>query len=353
MILSTLGVISLILLAIVILYAQRILKYADYIPIWKNGWTFFIAAMLFVLLRRTIEMSDISIIDSEYITFSLVIVTMIFLLIFIKNVAEVFRNISTLNKESRFSTLVKHLPAGIVVYDEGSSIIYANSRASEILGLTQNLEGYYDRDLDKTLHFTREYGTPLPESEYPVNVVLRSGEEFYHHIYGVSTKNGQKWVLCNAYMTSNGTRQVAVVFIDITELKNSQLQCKISEDMYKKAFMASHDAVVISRLKDGKIYSINRSFTNFAGYTEEDLKDKTVFDINLWKNSEDRKKYISSIKECGLTRDLDSHFNRKDGTDFHGLVSGTIVKLNGEECLLTSVKEICSFPKNRRKEDKK
>ena len=80
----------------------------------------------------------------------------------------------------------------------------------------------------------------------------------------------------NSYGAYIGDRLFAVVFIDITELKNSQLQCKISEDMYKKAFMASHDAVVISRLKDGKIYSINRSFTNFAGYTEEDLKDKII-----------------------------------------------------------------------------
>lgn len=352
-ILSILLIISSITVA---LYGFKILKYADYIPIWRKGWSYFIIACILVILRRTLETSNIAILESEIVTYSISIISMIFMIMFIHNISNVFRNITKLNNESRFITLVKHLPAGVVIYDEKGTIVYANERSNRTLGKDFNLEGLCDNDLREKLDFEKEDESSLKESEFPSKLVLSTGKSFYHNIYKISKKDDptkQKWLLCNGYMTKNGHKQVVLLFVDITDLKNSEKACRLSEDMYRKAFMSSHDAIVISRITDGLFYSVNRSFTKLSGYSEDDIKGRSTIEINLWKDIEDRNYYVKTLKNKGCIKDFKAQFIKKDGSVFNGLVSASTIEINGEKCIFTSVKQECIGPFNRRKEDKK
>jgi len=352
MILEIIGVVTLVLTAAVITYGFKVLKYAEYIPVWRKAWGYFIVSIFIVLLRRTIEMSNIPKLDVELITFSLVIVTMIFLLLFIKNIAQVFKHITDLNSESRFMTLVRHLPAGVVVYNERRKIVYANDKCKQIIGC-DDLEGKIDKNLIDSLRFSKEDGTPLKENEFPVNIVLTTKKSFYYNIYGIVVNGKKKWVLANAYLTENGEKQVVVVFIDITDLKNSEQACKISEDLYRKLFMFSHDAIVLTRLIDGKFHSVNKEFSNISGYNDEDIKNTSTININLWKDINERNKYIYKIQNEGTVRDFDTTFVTKDGMELDGFLSGSIIILNDQEYILNSFKKRCNGPFNRRKEDQK
>ena len=63
------------------------------------------------------------------------------------------------------------------------------------------------------------------------------------------------------------------------EHKQTEKTLRESEDIYRKAFMASPDSIVITRLSDGMFVSINKGFTEITGYEEEDIIGKTSLEM--------------------------------------------------------------------------
>jgi len=77
-------------------------------------------------------------------------------------------------------------------------------------------------------------------------------------------------------------------FRDITERVRYMKALEQSEEKFRKAFYRNPDAIVISRLEDGMIVSINKGFTQIMEYTEEEVKGKTASELNIWASPEDR-----------------------------------------------------------------
>ena len=65
---------------------------------------------------------------------------------------------------------------------------------------------------------------------------------------------------------------------------------------------------------DGKILEISPSITLVAGYKREDLVNNSVNVIDLYKNRDDREKYLSKLKASGHVEDHEITFRRKDGS---------------------------------------
>jgi len=335
----------------VVYYGFKVLKLASYVPSWKRGWALFISAILLLIINRVFLLCGI-VLEYNYLNFVIPLFSSLFLQFFIYDISLLFKDMPSLHGESRFITLLKHLPVGVVIYGNDISIDYINDKAMEILGVSDSVEG----DI-KNLYFTREDGSILPENEYPVNIVLSTGVHLYYKIYGIDVNGFKKCVLLNAYPTTNGDGQVILVLVDITDLKNAEESCRMSEDRYRKIFMASHDAVVISRKSDGLIYSVNTAFLQLTGYSEEEVVGKTVIDVNLWNSLEDSDTYIALL-EKGPVRDYCANFLGKGNVIISGLVSGSIISMKTNEntpadnYIISSCKVYIDQTQNRRKEDK-
>lgn len=344
--LSILIIFTIILQLTVGIYGYKVLKIASYINIWKKGWIYFIIAAVTTLLRRVCELLSID----SFIHASLAVISSIFLLMFIYNIGKVFRTVSKLHDESIFTTVLKEIPVGILIHDLDSSIVYSNPMASKILDIPKSqLSGLF---ADENWHFLREDGTPLPIGEYPVNKIIKSGKAFTNMVIGINHRKDTLWVLCNAYFI-NDKSQVVTVFADVSSLKEVEKELALSEEKYKKAFMSSHDGIIITRMSDGMINSINTTFSLLTGYSENDIEGKSTIDINIWKNIEDRDKVITDLKNGVDVKDFKTCFIGKNGNDIHGLCSFSKLNLNNEVHILTSVKLICERSKKERKEDNK
>jgi len=339
---SLLLIFTLLLQVVIGLYGWKILKIADYIDIWRKGWAFFIIAAVTTLLRRVCELVGLGV--NNYTHIMLSVVSTVFLLLFIYCIAKVFVNISKLHDESIFTTVLKEIPIGILIHDLDSSVVYSNPMASKILGTTESLSGLFT---SKQWHFLREDSTPLPEDEYPVNRIIKSGKAFSNMVIGINHRKSTLWVLCNAYFI-NEKNQVVTVFADVSYLKRMEGELGLSEEKYRRAFMSSHDGIIISRMSDGLVNSINKTFTILTGYTEEEIKGKTTIDLGIWKNIEDRNKVVSDLQSGNGVMDFDCYFVRKDGKDLHGLVSASTLILNQELYILTSVRIVQERLNNQR-----
>lgn len=127
---------------------------------------------------------------------------------------------------------------------------------------------------------------------------------------------------------------------DITERKRIEESLKISEEKFRKVFKTSPDSININRLSDGMYAEINKGFTETTGFTEEDVRGKSSLDINIWGNTDDRKKLLEELKKDGTVKNLEYLFRKKNGELNSGLMSATIIDLNGISHIISITRDI-------------
>ena len=128
--------------------------------------------------------------------------------------------------------------------------------------------------------------------------------------------------------------------LDITERKRAEQALRKSEDKFRKAFYTSPDAVNINRLEDGKYTSINPGFTRIMGYTEEEIKGTSSIELNIWNDIEDRKRLVAGLIKDGVVANLEATFRTKDGTIRDGLMSASLIELDGVPHILSITRDI-------------
>ena len=121
--------------------------------------------------------------------------------------------------------------------------------------------------------------------------------------------------------------------------KQVEAALRKSEEKYRMAFMTSPDSIMITRLSDGMLVSVNKGFTEMSGYAEKDVLGKTSLEINLWKNPADRKNLIEELKAHGEVRNYNACFLTKD-KEIYGLISASIIELNAVPHVLNFCRDI-------------
>jgi len=127
---------------------------------------------------------------------------------------------------------------------------------------------------------------------------------------------------------------------DISLRKRSEEALKRSEELFRKAFMTSPDAVNINRLSDGLYVLVNRGFTEILGYTEEETIGKTSIDLNIWDDPKIRTILVKKIEKEGVVSNFEALFRKKDGGIVNGLMSASLFDFDGVPHILSETKDI-------------
>jgi PAS domain S-box-containing protein len=129
--------------------------------------------------------------------------------------------------EARYRNLLDNLEAGIVVHAPDTSIVMNNTRASELLGLSNDqMRGKVA--IDPAWKFIKEDNTPLPLDEYPVNRIVSGKQPMKYQVLGIHQpgKNEVVWVSVNGFpvLDAKGdTIEIVISFIDVTERKLAEI----------------------------------------------------------------------------------------------------------------------------------
>jgi PAS domain S-box-containing protein len=127
---------------------------------------------------------------------------------------------------------------------------------------------------------------------------------------------------------------------DITRLKIANQALKESEERFRLAFRTIPDAINLNRVFDGVYIDINDGFTDLTGYSRKEVIGKKSIDINIWKNLEDRKRLVDGLMKTGHVKNLEAQFVRKNGDIGIGLMSASILNINGEDVIQSITKDI-------------
>ena len=113
-----------------------------------------------------------------------------------------------------------------------------------------------------------------------------------------------------------------------------------SEEKFALAFQASPDVITISKIADSRLIEVNESFLEITGYTRAEVIGKTGTELNLWVDIEERSHIYKILKIEGKIRNQEVKLRLKSGEIRIGLISGEIISLDGELCLLSIVNDI-------------
>ena len=113
-----------------------------------------------------------------------------------------------------------------------------------------------------------------------------------------------------------------------------------TKDHFELIFNTSPDAVLITRLADGRIVDINDGFTVMTGFTHAEVIGKTSLQINIWKNPADRRKFADELGDRGVCENLEFGFQRKDSSQLFGMISAKIITLQGAPHVLSVTRDI-------------
>jgi sigma-B regulation protein RsbU (phosphoserine phosphatase) len=142
----------------------------------------------------------------------------------VRDISKRKRSEEALRKsEERYRTLISNLDTGVVVHAADTRILLANSRAQELLGLTE-AQMLGKKDIDPAWHFLCCDGTGLTTDEYPVNVVISTRKPLTNYVAGIKNPKAKDivWVIVNAFPEFDKDyhlNQIVVTFWDYTHLK--------------------------------------------------------------------------------------------------------------------------------------
>lgn len=127
---------------------------------------------------------------------------------------------------------------------------------------------------------------------------------------------------------------------DITKRKLAELELRASEEKFSKAYLLNPDSMSITTLADGKFVSVNEGFTRIMGFEEGEVIGKTSAQLNLWADPEDRQKISEALQKEGKIYDLETRVRTRNGDIRYGVISCSIIDLNGEPHILSIGKDI-------------
>jgi two-component system, sensor histidine kinase and response regulator len=127
---------------------------------------------------------------------------------------------------------------------------------------------------------------------------------------------------------------------EISDLRQEEEILRKSEEKFRIAYMTNPDLININRLSDGMYISVNEGFTKILGYTEEDAIGRTSIEMNIWVNPEERVDLVNNLKAKGEIKNFETKFLSKDGNIVDGIMSSSLIDLDGVPHILSIIKDI-------------
>jgi PAS domain S-box-containing protein len=127
---------------------------------------------------------------------------------------------------------------------------------------------------------------------------------------------------------------------DITPRRQAELAHRVSEHKFAAAFHAAPVILVISTQREGRILEVNDAFCLATGYRREEVLNRTVRELGLWRYPWDRQRVLELLQRDGQVDNLPVTLVDREGRDHYCLFTCRPLDYQGEPCLVALVMDI-------------
>ncbi len=248
--------------------------------------------------------------------------------------------------QATLQTAMDQSPAGIVILDaKTSSMRYINDAGLRIRGddRTSNPSGLCLAEFHAKRPLLDLDGRPLEPDEIPINRAAKFGDVCGRE-FVISRPDGTSRIVeSHAAPIRNAEGEVLAgmaIFLDITERKQTEDALKTSEERYRVAFQTNQDVININRLSDGLLIEANQSFFDIHGFERDEIVGRTTQELNIWVEPAERQRFVEVLQRDSKCVNFEARFKRKNGELIWGLVSASVIELDGVPCVFSIRRDI-------------
>jgi two-component system cell cycle sensor histidine kinase/response regulator CckA len=243
--------------------------------------------------------------------------------------------------ELRFRGLVENspLPMLVVTSPPEQRILLMNQRFTEVFGYTlqevDDIESWWPRaypEASLRKKVQRLWGERIAAARASGRNAIEAVEA------EVTCLNGdRRQVEVHMTMYADGA---LVIFNDLTDRHAAAEALRRSEEIFSKAFNFNPEPASISTIKDGRYLDVNEAYLHATGRARDEVIGMTSLDLGFWRDLHQRHALLEKIEADGRVRDMEVSFSTKAGEFRTGLVSGELLEIQGEKCLLAVTRDI-------------
>lgn len=138
---------------------------------------------------------------------------------------------------------------------------------------------------------------------------------------------------------------------DISERVLSDIERKKSETTFHLAFRQSPDAIYISRVSDASCIDVNHQFTLVTGYERDEVLHRSLFDFRLFVENNQMQQLFQDLIEDSQVVHIETNLRLKNGTIIPISLSADVCEINGEPCLICTLRDISELVRTRQEHE--
>ena len=241
--------------------------------------------------------------------------------------------------------IYRYAPVGFCFMDTNYRYTRMNEHLAEMSGVT------VDAALGRTL---REVVPHLADDIIAMHrPIFERGEPVLNaEVHGASPKppNGERHWLMNCFPLRSESGDIIGLIdavLDITDLKQTQLAWRQSEERFRTIFDSVNDLIFVRDFETGALVEVNQRVCEMFGYTRDELLKLNLGDLSENKPPYTGENLLSEMQKArsGTPQTFDWRGKTKDGRLFWAELSIRRATFGGREYLLSTAREI-----SRRKE---
>jgi PAS domain S-box-containing protein len=228
-------------------------------------------------------------------------------------ICAVLRDITERKRaEARYRTLVEQLPAVTYMQEiENSTLAYVSPQIEDVLGYSPEEYLENPRLRSQTIH-PEDRGWVLQEDER----TDETGEPYSVEYRRISRDGRVLWVREEAVLVRDSEGRPLFwqgILMDVTERKHQEEALRQSEALYRTVVEQAAENIFLVDAKSRRVLEANAALHRSLGYTAEELKEMTLYDI-VAHDQESVDLYIERIMEEGHHSLGERQYRRKDGS---------------------------------------
>src|SRR5919112_1036562 len=229
--------------------------------------------------------------------------------------------------------ITDHAADSLFLWDTEGRVTFINPAAEETFGWRR--EELLGEVLHDRMHHHRPDGRPYPSSECPLLRVFESGQTLRDHEDVFFRRDGAPIdVACSlAPIVVEGKITGATLVVrDITERRKNEEVVRQSELLYRTVMERATENIFLVDVESRRIVESNYTFQETLGYTDEELRSMTLYDI-VAANPKSIDTNIQRIVEQQNPSVGERRYRRKDGSLVYVEVSASIILHNNRETM--------------------
>ena len=238
-------------------------------------------------------------------------------------------------QEERFAKMIQATPAATTItrYEDGVFLeanraalnLFARSR-EEVIGHTALSLGLWPNPEDRaSLMQSMQAGDTI--NLRPVSIRRRSGEM-------------RSTLMSAAWVELDNQKQMLMSAVDITDVHRAEELLRRSEERFEKIFQASPDAIVISRLSDGRYLEVNQRWLELFGYGRGEVLGRTSLQLGIWADPAERARFVEQVVAHGALQGFETRFRKKSAAIIDAVLSADVIDIDGEAHLIVPIMDI-------------